>query len=254
MGIRVHSMNARRPPPWESTPGGSGPADTSPRAGRPRAWAERSATAQATARPSGPRRPCSTPPSRSLGEPPPSSPTLQSPPRRSPSALPPGSPPAGSRVLLGVAVSGFLLSRSACRPAPPFLRPDRLPLPAGARPAALSGHHRLRVLRSSRTSAGPSTIVLSSSGLPATIARTQQTSRGEMLRSRRDRVATTPSVLTGIGHRGPGPTRPPRTPYGASLLVRDDGRATSRPQKPATSQPSSGPFSTGPSGLVFDRP
>ena len=42
-----------------------------------------------------------------------------------------------------------------------FFDRDRLPLPAGARPDALSGHYsRLPVLHDPRTSAGPSTIVL----------------------------------------------------------------------------------------------
>ncbi len=58
-----------------------------------------------------------------------------------------------------------------------FFDRDRLPLPTGARPGTLSGHYsRLPVLRSPRTSAGPSTIVLSFSGLPAHTAGTQQIS------------------------------------------------------------------------------
>ena len=74
-----------------------------------------------------------------------------------------------------------------------FLDRDRLPLPAGARPArARRALPRLPVLRGPPTSAGPSAVVLSSSGQPAPRAGTQQISWGKTLRFRRDHVANTP--------------------------------------------------------------
>src|SRR5450755_1225268 len=91
-----------------------------------------------------------------------------------------------------------------------FFDRDRLPLPTGTRPGALSRHYtRLPVLRDPPTSAGPSAVVLSSFDLPANLAGTQQISLGETLRFRRDHVATTPSdPATGIGHRRRRPARP----------------------------------------------
>src|SRR5450755_576380 len=91
-----------------------------------------------------------------------------------------------------------------------FFDRDRLPLPTGTRPSALSKHYtRLPVLRDPPTSAGPSAVVLSSFDLPANLAGTQQISLGETLRFRRDHVATTPSdPATGIGHRRRRPARP----------------------------------------------
>ena len=88
---------------------------------------------------------------------------------------------------------------------------DRLPLPARARAAGLSGHYtRLPVLRGPPTSAGPSTFVLSFSGLPANLAGTQQISRGKTLRFRCDHVATTPPGPIGTGHRCRRPAHPPK--------------------------------------------
>jgi hypothetical protein len=91
-------------------------------------------------------------------------------------------------------------------------------LPTGARPGALSGHYPafryysvlgLLLGHESSSSRSP-TYRPSRAGI-------QQISRGETLRFRRDRVATTPSASTGTGHRRCGTARPPKAPYGASL-------------------------------------
>jgi hypothetical protein len=60
---------------------------------------------------------------------------------------------------------------------------------------------------------------------------TQQISWGETLRFRRDRVATTPSASTGIGHRRCGTARPPRNALRRFTFVRhhDTPMASSRP-------------------------
>src|SRR5205823_6792293 len=156
--------------------------------------------------------------------PPPSSPALHSPSCRSPSALPPGSPPAGPGFSCGWPLSGFLLSRPAGRAAPPFLRPGPPSLARrGSTRRAQRALPRLPVLLGPRTSAGPSAVVLSFSDLPANIAGTQQISWGETLRFRRDRVATTPSAMTGTGHRRCEPARPPRNALRRFTLVRHHG-------------------------------
>ena len=173
---RESPARADRPLPWECTPGGSRRADTSPAAGRLAARAARPATAQAASRSSARpdrERPCSTPPSTThpsiAAQPPPSSPSLPSPSCRSPSALPPGSPPAGPGFSCGWPLSGFLLSRSAGRAAPPFLRPGPPSLARrGSTRRAQRALPRLPVLLGPRTSAGPSAFVLSFYGLPAT--------------------------------------------------------------------------------------
>ena len=225
---RESPARAHHPQAWECTPGGSRQSDTFPEAGRLATWEERSATAhtapRSSARPD-PGRPPSTPPSITHSsiawQPPPSSPALPSPRCRSPAALPPGSPPAGPGFSYGWPLAGFLLSRSAGRAAPPFLRPGP---PSLAR--RCSNRHaqralpRLPVLLGPRTSAEPSTVVLSFSGLPANLAGAQQISWGEMLRFRRDRAANTPSVSTGIGHRRCEPARPPRNALRRFTFVR----------------------------------
>jgi hypothetical protein len=58
-----------------------------------------------------------------------------------------------------------------------------------------------------------------------------------MLRFRRDDVATTPSVSTGIGHRRRGPARPPRTPYGASLSFATTTHLWPLPDPPSRKPP-----------------
>ncbi|MCA1678002.1 MAG: hypothetical protein LC777_03135 [Actinobacteria bacterium] len=68
-------------------------------------------------------------------------------------------------------------------------------MPAKARPSGLDGHYpAVRYYTALRLLLGHSAFVLSSSGPPATLAGTQQISRGKTLRFRRDRVATTPPV------------------------------------------------------------
>ena len=59
-----------------------------------------------------------------------------------------------------------------------------------------------------------------------------------MLRFRRDRVATTPSASTGIGHRRCGPARPPRNALRRFTLVRhhDTPMASFRPALTETPQ------------------
>ncbi len=162
---------------------------------------------------------------------------------RSPSALPPGGPkpvpgpPAGSPLRV------FCCRDRQAELHRRFFDRDRLPLPTGARPGTLSGHYsRLPVLRSPRTSAGPSTIVLSFSGLPAHIAGTQQISWGEMLRFHCDRVANTLPVTTNRDRASPplagSPTRqrltalhsrsPPQRTYGL-LQTRPHGSFAAQP-------------------------
>ena len=89
---------------------------------------------------------------------------------------------------------------------------DRLPLPAHARGRTQRALHppSSLVLRGPPTSAGPSTFVLSFSGLPANLAGTQQISRGKTLRFRCDHVATTPPGPIGTGHRCRRPAHPPK--------------------------------------------
>ena len=141
-----------------------------------------------------------------------------------------------------------------------FFDRDRLPLPTGTRPGALSGHYtRLPVVRDPPTSAGPSAVVLSFFGLPAHLAGTQQISWGETLRFRRDRVATTPSGSTGIGHRRCEPARPPRNALRRFTFVRhhDASMASFRPALAETPQrvtkPHWGrPVNSGPRPCLFD--
>jgi hypothetical protein len=118
-------------------------------------------------------------------------------------------------------------------------------LPTGARPGALSRHYtRLPVVRGPPTSAGPSAFVLSFSGLPN--LRTQQISRGETLRFRRDRVATTPSARQVQGIAAAGQLAQPRNALRRFTLVRDHSASIAsfrpalteaRPAKPTASRP-----------------
>ena len=82
-------------------------------------------------------------------------------------------------------------------------------------PRAWRALPRRPVLRDPPTSAGPSTVVLSFSGLPANPAGTQQISRGKALRFRRDHVANTPAGPTGTGHRCHEPAHPPTDAFTA---------------------------------------
>jgi hypothetical protein len=139
--------------------------------------------------------------------------------RRSRPDLPkpvPGSPAGGPfRVFCCCDRQAELHRRSSTGTAfrcPPVLDPTRS-----------AGITRLPVLLGPRTSAGPSVVLLSFSELPA-LAGTQQTSGGETLRFRRDRVATTtPSASTGIGHRHCGSARPPRNALRRFTFVRHHG-------------------------------
>jgi hypothetical protein len=101
--------------------------------------------------------------------------------------------------------------RSAIAAAIPLHRPGS---PSLARrhsnPRAWRALPRRPVLRDPPTSAGPSAFVLSSSGLPANPAGTQQISRGKTLRFRGDHVANTPPAPTGTGHRRRRPAHPPK--------------------------------------------
>jgi hypothetical protein len=141
--------------------------------------------------------------------------------------------PSRSRVLLRVAprgLSAVAIGRPSCTavsstgtasPCPPGLDPTRS---AGITPP--SG--------TTRSSDFCWAIEPSSSRPPAyrpSRAGTQQISWGEMLRSRRDRVATTPSTTTGIGHRCCGSARPPRDALRRFTLVRhhDAPMASFRP-------------------------
>ena len=138
-----------------------------------------------------------------------------------------------------------------------FFDRDRLPLPTDARPGALSGHYtRLPVLRGPRTSAGPSAFVLSFSGLPN--LGTQQISRGETLRFRRDRVATTPPARQVPGIAAAGQLAQPRNALRRFTFVRDHNAsmASFRPALTEARQPNqppaSRPVNSGPRPCLFD--
>ena len=141
--------------------------------------------------------------------------------------------PSRSRDLLRVAPFGFsavAIAKPSCTavsstgtafPCPPVLDPARS---AGITPP--SG--------TTRSSDFCWAIESSSSRSPTyrpNPAGTQQISQGETLRFRRDRVATTPSAMTGIGHRRCGTARPPRNALRRFTLVRhhDTPMASSRP-------------------------
>src|ERR1035438_7424092 len=121
-----------------------------------------------------------------------------------------------------------------------FFDRDRLPLPAGTRPGALNGHYPafryysvLGLLLGHQSSS-----FRSPTYQPETLAGTQQISWGETLRLCRDRVATTPSVSEGIGHRRCETTRPPRNALRRFTFVRhhDTPMASSRPALTETPQ------------------
>ncbi len=102
-----------------------------------------------------------------------------------------------------------------------FFDRDRLPLPTRTRPDTLNGHYPafryysvLGLLLGHQPSSSRSPTYRP---LPAG---TQQISWGETLRFRRDRVATTPSAMTGIGHRRCVSARPPRNALRRFTFVR----------------------------------
>ena len=142
--------------------------------------------------------------------------------------------PSRSRVLLRVAplrFSAVAIGRPSCTavsstgtafPCPPVLDPTRS---TGITPP--SGTTR----SSDFCWAIESSSSRSPTYQPATLAGTQQISQGETLRFRRDRVATTPSATTGIGHRRCGTARPPRNALRRFTFVRhhDTPMASSRP-------------------------
>ena len=162
--------------------------------------------------------------------------------------------PSRSRVLLRVAPFGFsavTIGRLSCTavsstgtafPCPPGLDPARS---AGITPP--SG--------TTRSSDFCWAIESSSSRSPTyrpNPTGAQQISHGETLRFRRDRVATTPSASTGIGHRRCGTARPPRNALRRFTFVRhhDAPMASSRPaltEAPQRNQPHwSRPVNSGP--------
>ena len=148
-----------------------------------------------------------------------------------------------SSIVAGTPVRSLTIAFGALAPVlPPDRSGDRLPEPppgasavaignrscdtASSTGTAFPSHRRSNpwagralprrpVLHGPPTSAGPSTVVLSFSGLPATPAGTQQISRGKALRFRGDHVATTPLAPTGIGHRCRRPARPPKDAFTA---------------------------------------
>jgi hypothetical protein len=179
----------------------------------------------------------------------------------------PGAParisPSPSRVLLRVApLRVFCCCDRQAELHRRFFDRDRLPLPADARPGALSGHYpafRYYSVRGLLLGHQPS-----SSRSPAYRPSRSEPSRpprGEMQRFRRDRVATTPPARQVSGIAAERQLTQPRNALRRFTLVRHHGApmASFRPaltgasRRPRYLRPSSGrPVNSGPRPCLFD--